>query len=174
VPHYFKTLYRAIRDACRRYNPEFLLRAEHCADFFYPEFLTSTAHFFVTAGQVNKHNPPTDAQLMPILFRFIYFTIADAFLREPDGPVEIEVEYLDQGTTPFGLDYDSTDETAPIKGAFKAAQPCPRANSGEWKTHAFILPDARFANRQHLGADFRLSAEEEDLHVRRVEVKRSR
>ncbi len=69
VPHYFKALYRAIRDACREHNPEFILRAEHCADFFYPEFLTSTAHLFVTGTLVAAHNPPDDAQLMPILFR---------------------------------------------------------------------------------------------------------
>jgi len=105
---------------------------------------------------------------------FIYFAVADAFLRDPDGPVEVEVEYLDRGTAAFGLDYDSTDETAPIQGAFKAAPAAQRTNTGEWKRHVFVLPDARLANRQHLGADFRLVAGGgEDLHVRRVEVRRS-
>jgi hypothetical protein len=103
---------------------------------------------------------------------FIYFAVADQFLREPKGPVEVTVEYLDQGTAPFGLDYDSTDETAPIKGAFKSAPACNRTNTGEWKTHVFTLPDARLANREHMGSDFRLWAGgNEDLHVRRVEVR---
>jgi hypothetical protein len=102
---------------------------------------------------------------------FIYFAVADAYLREPKGPVEVAVEYLDEGTAPFGLDYDSTDETAPIKGAFRSAEPCRRTGTGQWQTHVFLLPDARLANREHLGADFRLWAQQEDLRVRRVEVR---
>jgi hypothetical protein len=103
---------------------------------------------------------------------FIYFAIADEFMREPKGPVEVAVEYLDQGTTTFGLDYDSLDETAPIKGAFKTAESVRRTNTGEWRTHVFHLPDARFANREHIGADFRIyGGDKEDLRVRRVEVR---
>ena len=105
---------------------------------------------------------------------FIYFAVADEFLREPGAPVQIEVEYLDDGAGAIGLDYDSTDESAPIKGAFKGAEPCLRTNSGEWRTHAFVLPDALLANRQHLGADFRLWGREQDLRVRRVEVRGAR
>jgi hypothetical protein len=102
---------------------------------------------------------------------FIYFAVADAFCYEPDGPVRVAVEYLDEGTAPFGLDYDSRDETAPIQGAFKSAPPGQRTDTGEWKTHVFVLPDARLANRQHLGSDFRLSAQgNDDLHVRKVVV----
>ena len=104
---------------------------------------------------------------------FIYFTIADAFLREPAGPVAIQVEYLDQGTAEFGLDYDSTDPTAPVDGAFKTAPPVGRTDSNEWRTHTFVLPDARLANREHLGADFRLWARGDDLRVRRVAVRRA-
>jgi len=103
---------------------------------------------------------------------FIYFTVADDFLRNPEGPVEISVEYLDQQTGTFGLDYDSRDTNAPIKGAFKAAPRCRYTGTGRWRTHVFRLPDARLTNRQHLGADFRLVGDrQQDLHVRRVEVK---
>jgi hypothetical protein len=106
---------------------------------------------------------------------FLYFAVADGFLHEVGGPVEIEVEYLDRGTAPFGLDYDSTDATAPIQGAFKSALPVQRQDTGAWRRHVFALPDARLANRQHQGADFRLGARGGvDLHVRRVEVRRSR
>jgi len=103
--------------------------------------------------------------------QFLYFAVADAFLREPKGPVQIEVEYLDDGTSPFGLDYDSTDESAPIRGAFKRAPKAGRTNTGEWKTHVFVLRDARLSNREHQGADFRLVACGDDLRVRRVEVR---
>ena len=102
---------------------------------------------------------------------FIYFAVADEFMREPKGPVEIAVEYLDRGTQDFGLDYDSTDETAPIRGAFKSAPRCRRTDSGEWRTHVFTLPDAKLANREHMGSDFRLWAQGDDLLVRKVEVR---
>jgi len=69
------------------------------------------------------------------------------------------------------LDYDSTDESAPIKGAFKSAVPARRTNTGQWLTRVFVLPDARFANREHIGADFRIWGADEDLRVRRVEVR---
>jgi hypothetical protein len=102
---------------------------------------------------------------------FIYFAIADEYLREPPGPVEVAVEYLDRGTARFGLDYDSRDPSAPINGAFKSAPEAGRTGTGEWKTHVFVLPDARLANREHLGADFRLVAFDDDLCLRRVEVR---
>ncbi|MBI2298629.1 MAG: hypothetical protein HYU66_06700, partial [Armatimonadetes bacterium] len=102
---------------------------------------------------------------------FIYFAIADDCVREPQRPVEVAVEYLDRGTQEFGLDYDSTDAAAPINGAFKSAPACRRTDSGEWRAQVFRLTDARFANREHMGADFRLWARVEDLWVRRVEVR---
>ncbi len=102
---------------------------------------------------------------------FIYFALADGVPRDPKQPVEIAVEYLDRGEKNFGLDYDSTDETAPIRGAFKSAPLCARTNTGEWKTHIFVLPDARLAHREHRGSDFRLVAFGDDLLVRRVEVR---
>jgi hypothetical protein len=102
---------------------------------------------------------------------FIYFAIADEFMREPKGPVEIAVEYLDRGTQEFGLDYDSTDPSAPGRGAFKSAPRCRRTNLGQWRTHVFLLPDAHLANREHMGADFRLFAQGDDLLVRKVEVR---
>ena len=102
---------------------------------------------------------------------FIYFAVADAYRKEPKRPVTITMEYLDKGTAEFGLDYDSTDETAPISGAFKSAPACKRTGSGEWRTHTFTLPDARLTNREHMGADFRVWARDEDLRVRKVEVR---
>jgi hypothetical protein len=104
---------------------------------------------------------------------FLYFTVADGFLYEMSGPAEVEVEYLDEGTAPFGLDYDSLDPAAPVRGAFKTAPSAQRTNTGQWRTHIFRLPDARLANRQHQGADFRLAAGGGvDLRVRRVAVRR--
>lgn len=102
---------------------------------------------------------------------FIYFSVADDYIFNPDVPVEVEIEYLDNGTGEINLDYDSDDEMAPVDGAFKTAEPLLRTNTGEWKTHIFVLKDARFTNRQHQGADFRLGGMKDDLHLRKVEVR---
>ena len=102
---------------------------------------------------------------------FIYFAVADAYVFDTRESVEVEVEYLDEGTDPFELHYDSWDENAPVKGAFKPAPPCPRTDTQDWRTHTFVLDDARLANREHQGADFRLHARGTDLRVRRVAVR---
>ena len=97
--------------------------------------------------------------------------MADAFIREPKSPVEVEIEYLDNGNNPVGLDYDSTDTTALVQGAFKSAPEFNRTNTGEWKTHVWTLPDAKFANREHDGTDFRVYGRVDDLHIRKIEVR---
>lgn len=104
-------------------------------------------------------------------WQFIHFAISDEFMKEPAAPVEVEIEYLDKGTDMVGLDYDSTDLTAPINGAFKSAPSIPKTNTGQWKKAIFRLEDARFVNREHQGSDFRIYGTKEDLHVRRVEVR---
>lgn len=104
-------------------------------------------------------------------WQFIYFAISDEFMKEPGAPVEVEIEYLDKGTDMVGLDYDSTDPSAPINGAFKSAPGIKKTNTGQWKTAVFRLDDAKFANREHMGSDFRIYGSKEDLHVRRVEVR---
>lgn len=104
-------------------------------------------------------------------WQFIHFAIADEFMREPGAPVEVEIEYLDKGTDIVSLDYDSTDPAAPIDGAFKSAPGIQKTNTGQWKTAVFRLDDARFANKEHMGSDFRIYGSKEDLHVKRVEVR---
>jgi hypothetical protein len=104
-------------------------------------------------------------------WQFIHFAISDEFMKEPASPVEVEIEYLDKGADMVSLDYDSTDPTAPINGAFKSAPGIPKTNTGQWKKAIFKLNDAKFANREHQGSDFRIYGSKEDLHVRRVEVR---
>ncbi len=101
---------------------------------------------------------------------FIYFAVADDYLHAVTGPVAITIEYLDRGHGEIELDYDSHDATAPVSGAFKSANPHTRTDTGTWKRHTFLLQDARFTNRQHQGADFRVSGRNGDLHLRSVSV----
>jgi len=85
----------------------------------------------------------------------------------------VVVEYLDEGTQPLGLHYDSSDPSATLAGAYKAAADVPRTGTGAWKTATFVLKDARLVNRQNLGSDLRLFTPSDPLKVRRIAVRRT-
>ncbi len=102
---------------------------------------------------------------------FIYFAVADEFIYEPDSPVEVEIEYLDNGYGEICIDYDSTDPTAIHNGAFKSTEPIKRTNTNKWIKNKFIINDARFSNRQHHGSDFRISGKDDDLKLKRIDVR---
>ena len=103
----------------------------------------------------------------------MYFDVDDAFYRPGSGPLEIMLEFLDQGTGRIVLQYDSTDTTATLGGAYKShATVVDCGNSGDWRSVAFTVPDARFAGSQNGGADFRFYHSGENLLIRRVCVAR--
>ena len=113
--------------------------------------------------QLPRHQPPF----------YLYFNVAEGFHRAGTGPVEIELEYLDKGRGLVELEYDSTDSTAPIAGAYKPhPQRLKRTNSGEWRTARFRLDDARFAGSQNGMADFRFYNAGDDLLVSAVRVRK--
>ena len=117
------------------------------------------------AGRGARATGPGDD---PSWGRYMYFRLDDAVANDGYYVARIEVEYLDEGTQGFGLQYDSNDCTATLNGAYDNAGDVQRTGSGEWRTATFELPDARFANRQNGGADFRLSAGSSALTVHRV------
>jgi len=86
---------------------------------------------------------------------FFQFNIDDDLLYagSPTRHVRIEVDYLDQGTDTFSLEYDALP-TSTSKGLFAGGGMVVKTNSGEFKTVIFNLCDANFANRDN-GADFR-------------------
>ena len=105
--------------------------------------------------------------------RYLYFDADDSFYFDSGGTLEVTVEYLDEGTAPFTLEYDSQDPAATLAGAYKSAGEAKRAGTGQWKQAAFTLKDPRFANRQNQGSDFRLCAAAGDLKVRRIAVRKA-
>src|SRR5918992_5585283 len=117
------------------------------------------------AGRGARATGPGDD---PSWGRYMYFRLDDAVAEDGYYVARIEVEYLDEGTQGFGLQYDSNDCTATLNGAYDNAGDVQRTGSGEWRAGAFGLPCARFANRQNGGADFRLSAGSSTLTVHRV------
>ena len=101
---------------------------------------------------------------------YFYLDVNDGF---HGGAMEIELEYFDMGTGDIALDYDSTDVRSAVEGAYKRpANIIHRTNSGGWQEARFRITDARFANRENGGADFRFYNGGDDLLIRAVRVRR--
>ena len=87
---------------------------------------------------------------------------------------------LDAGFGDIALDYDSTDVRLtnndlllPDAGAFERyPYVIHRTNSQQWKLARFYVNNARFANRENGGADFRFYNGGDDLLISSVQVRR--
>jgi hypothetical protein len=105
--------------------------------------------------------------------RYLYVDVDDTFALEASGRLEIEIQYRDDPGVRFGLEYDSSDATAPLGGAYKGhSRVVQGQGSGEWRTALFHVEDARFAGAQNGMADFRLYFTGGPLVVRAVWVRR--
>jgi hypothetical protein len=90
---------------------------------------------------------------------FIQFNIDDSFLHGgiPTQSVQIEVEYLDEGTDMFFIEYDGENDQGPFgDGRFAGTRVVTKTDSGEVRTASFWVDDGYFANRDNDG-DFRIS-----------------
>ena len=104
---------------------------------------------------------------------YLYLDVDDTFLVAPGARLEIDLAYFDAGSGDIGLDYDSTDFRLPFAGAYKRyPYAIQLMNTATWKLARFWVNDARFANRQNGGADFRFSNGGDDLLVSAVQVLR--
>ena len=104
--------------------------------------------------------------------KYLYVDVDGSFYFDSGGALHVTVEYLDEGTLPFDLHYDSTDPSGPLSGAYKSAGAAQRRNTQTWRTATFILKDPRLVNRQNHGSDVRLFTPGGTLKVRRVTVRR--
>lgn len=106
--------------------------------------------------------------------RYVYLRIDDSFKWADSMLVDVEVEYFDQGSGSFRIEYDGPDPNAPFNGAYTAsATSVTLGDSGQWKNGKFRLLGSRFLNSQNGGADFRLAVQADAFHVRMVTVTRS-
>jgi hypothetical protein len=112
---------------------------------------------------VPKHTSPN----------YFYLDVDDHFLVQAGARLEIDVAYYDAGSGDIALDYDSTDFQLPDAGAYKRYSfAIHRMNSQQWKLARFYVNDARFANRENGGADFRFYNGGGDLLISAVQVLR--
>ena len=82
---------------------------------------------------------------------YIYLDVNNAFVNATPSEVWVTVEYFDEGTDQWWLEYDSVSEP------YSATVPVVLQNTGQWKRHTFHLADAYFGGRQNGGADLRLT-----------------
>ncbi|MDH7486744.1 MAG: DNRLRE domain-containing protein, partial [Anaerolineae bacterium] len=84
--------------------------------------------------------------------RYMVFDVDDAYFYDGgDGSgARVNVTYYDQGWGSWRLQYDAFDDP------YRTAGVVQKTNSGRWLTASFTLADARFADRQAGGGDFRL------------------
>jgi len=88
---------------------------------------------------------------------YIQFKVSDSALYAglPTSRLRIEVEYLDQGTDTFILQYDGLSGGPFGNGKFEPAMRLTKTGTGQFRTATFYLCDAYFANRDN-GADLRI------------------
>ncbi len=103
--------------------------------------------------------------------RYIYFRIDDSFKWAAKMDVSVEVEYFDDESGAFHVEYDSHDEQATLNGAYTAAaKNVQLKGTKQWRTATFSLPNARFAGSQNAATDFRLVTDAPRFRVSRVVV----
>ena len=103
---------------------------------------------------------------------YLYVGVADEFAHKGLHSYALTVEYIDGGSARFRIQYDSWDHRAAVQGAYKNTPQISQSSLPGRKKARFILPDARFSNRQNAGADFRISVEGGDLSVLRLKLER--
>ena len=88
---------------------------------------------------------------------YFQFNVDDRQLSggKPTPHVRIEVDYFDQGTDSFSLQYDALP-SAGSDGIFAGGGSVVKSDTKLFRTAAFDLCDANFANRDN-GADFRIA-----------------
>jgi len=121
---------------------------------------TQVVSFGVSATQARRTG---NGQVLPSLDGnqdadwYMQFRVDDSalFAGAPTTRLRIEVEYFDQGTDAFVIEYDAVSGGPYGTGEFKSTFDVVKTNTGTFRTAAFTLCDAYFANRDN-GADFRI------------------
>jgi len=108
--------------------------------------------------------------------RYILFGVDDGLASGGSNPrVSVEMDYYDEGTGEFFLEYDSSDQSVLIvpdrPGAFRGSEHVSLGDTRQWKTAVFEIDDALFVGRCN-GGDFRITVPEGTLAVSAVRVAR--
>ena len=96
---------------------------------------------------------------------YMWFKIDDGFLFGGSNTVTIKVTYFDNGTDTWKIDYDG------VGGTMKSTANVIKTNSRTWKTHTFVIADARMGNGLLGSSDFRINSNNDgDEYIHFVDV----
>lgn len=102
--------------------------------------------------------------------RYLYFGIADEFASRVRGSYRVRVRFIDGGRGKVALQYDSWDRSSTLDGRYRSAPRHRRGGLLRERSVTWILPDARFSNRQNGGTDFRLRLQGDDFELLEVSL----
>jgi hypothetical protein len=102
----------------------------------------------------------------------MYFNVDNSIAYDGNYEATFTVQYYDQGTSTWTLQYDSTNPNGgPVNGAYTTGGSVTEQNSGTWTTATFSVSDAQFADRENGGNDFRIaSASPVTIHSVSVQI----
>ena len=104
---------------------------------------------------------------------YIYFAVHDSFKANNESEFRMNVEYFDAAPGRLMVEFDGSDENAPLNGAYtRAPEVIKLAGSQQWHNQQFTIKGARFTNAQNRGADLRLVVEAPEFAVARVNLSR--
>ncbi len=97
--------------------------------------------------------------------RYMYFSVDTGTLGEmPYGydknsyNVDVVVDYFDDGTDKFTVQFNATDEVYKAIGYFPESRYCSKTNSKTWKRFVFHFIQAKFGKEQTGKCDFRIDS----------------
>lgn len=88
---------------------------------------------------------------------YLQFDVSEAalFAGKPTRSIHLDIEYLDQGTDSFTVQYDAAAGGPYGDGRFFESWPIYKTGSGEYRTASFVFKNVYFGNRDN-GADLRI------------------
>jgi len=96
---------------------------------------------------------------------YLYMDVEDAVIFDGNHKhLLFSIEYFDAGEGQFRLQYDAVDEP------YKSTEWFPVGNTETWKTKIIEITDAKFANSENGGSDFRVHSDGSDLIVNQIRI----
>lgn len=108
---------------------------------------------------------------------YVNCDVSDDFLYDLPlyTPIDVTIEYLDNGTGHFMMSYDSHRPQSQFDlyetpGIWRSTDPVKLTNTREWKTHTFHIEDAKFKNRCTNNTDFRIGVWDPNVWQSNIDV----
>ena len=104
--------------------------------------------------------------------RYVYFRADDSFKWADTMEAIITLDYFDATPGRMRIEFDGSDTSALLDGAYSRTENVSLTGDRKWKTTTFKLSGARLENSQNGGADFRIVAEAGELMVGKLSLGR--